>query len=211
MAFIPIGNRPIVFLDTETTGLEAKHEMLSIALVFDRETAEQFHLPYLTYEEDYAYFFSLIKPQHIEIAEPKALEVNGYAAHPEKWNNAPSFGEIAGNIQVLIKDAVPVGHNSRFDAEFIQVAFQRLGSSFRVPYNTVDTQALAFTNLVPAGLERLSLDAIREFLGWSKEGNHEALQDALDARRLYKLLTQNVPVLDRAAWMSKACQPLSLF
>lgn len=32
MAFVPIGKRPIVFLDTETTGLEYdKHEIIEIA------------------------------------------------------------------------------------------------------------------------------------------------------------------------------------
>lgn len=199
MPFIPVGDRPLAYLDVETSGLQFdKHEVLSIAIVFDADVAKQRDLKGLTFPkgEDYAYFSTLVQPQNIEVAEPKALEVNGYAAHPEKWLGAPSFNEITTQVAYLLDGAVPVGHNVTFDTSFIQDALRRAGNKTRLDYHRIDTCNLVFEHLVPAGIERLSLDTVRDFLGWDKSDAHTALQDALDARRLYKTLS-------RATWLQR--------
>ena len=195
MAFIPVGQRPLAYIDTETTGLLAdKHEIVSIAIVFDTDVARAHGIQGLTFPdgEDYGYFYTLIKPQHLEVAEPKALEINGYAAHPELWDDAPIFDAVAGQVVRLLNGAIPIGHNIKFDTGFVQEAIQRAGIKARIDYHAVDTCTLAWATLVPDGLERLSLDSIRDFLGWDKEGAHTALQDALDARRLYKLTVDRI-------------------
>lgn len=199
MAFIPVGQRPLAYLDVETSGLQAdKHEILSIAIVFDLADAQKMDAAGLTFPEgaDFAYFSTLVQPQQIEVAEPKALEVNGYAAHPEKWLGAPSFNEISTLVAKLLDGAVLCGHNVSFDAAFIQDALRRTGNKTRIDYHKVDTITTAYTALVPCGLEKLSLDSIRDFLGWDKEGAHTALQDALDARQLYK-------VTARSTWLQR--------
>ena len=82
-------------------------------------------------------------------------------------------------------NTLPVGHNPHFDLSFIKAALARELHKGRIPYHVIDTVTLAHEHLVPQGLESLSLVPIREFLGWSTEKAHTALQDAEDARRLY--------------------------
>lgn len=184
---IPVGDRPMAFVDTETTGLDPnKHEVIDVAVVFDREVAERLAIPYLSYEGDYAFFTSKIKPQRLQDAEPKALEVNGYT--DEAWADAASPQEVAAKLCEILKDAVLCGHNVNFDAGFIQHLITNAGFKMRLDYHLVDTITLAYIRLVPEGLQRLRLDSIREHLGWSTKGGHAALKDALDCRRLFHKL-----------------------
>lgn len=197
MAFIPVGERPLAYIDVETTGLDPlKHEIVSIALVFDDVNSERYTKEGLSYGDGYVYYHSLIKPQDLEVAEAKALEINGYAAHPEKWSDAPSFNEVAEKVARLLDGTVPVGHNVTFDTSFIQEALRRAGNKTRLDYHRIDTCNLVFEHLVPAGIERLSLDTVRDFMGWDKTDAHTALRDALDARRVYKTLS-------RATWLQR--------
>lgn len=205
MAFIPAGLRPIAYLDTETSGLDpATHEILDVAVVFDRDVAERLRIPHLTFPEgaDYGYYASRVKPERIEVASPVALQVNGYT--PEEWADAPDAASVVKVLQVILKDAVPCGHNIPFDVSFIQAMIRRTGSTVRMDYHSLDTTTLAHAVLVPAGLDLLKLDVIRDFLGWPKEGGHRALKDALDARSLYKLLTSGIPARSRDEWVHAA-------
>ena len=207
MAFIPVGHRPIAYIDTETTGLVAStHEVIDVAVVFDREVAERFRIPHLTFPEgkDYAYYASKVKPERLDVAEPIALKVNGYT--DEAWASAPTAASVVQVLQVILKDVVCCGHNVGFDTEFIQTMVKRTGSNFRMDYHKLDTVATAHSRLIPAGLEKLSLDTIRDFLGWPKDGGHAALKDALDARSLYKLLSNDIPVVPRDAWIKKSSE-----
>lgn len=201
MSFIPVGKRPLAYIDTETTGLNpAVHEVIDIAVVFDLEVADKLQIPHLIRDpaEHVAYYTTRIKPEHIDVAEEKALAVNGYTT--EGWANAPTAAEVVPILQVILKDVVCCGHNVGFDTDFIQNMIKRTGSSFRMDYHKVDTVTFGYTYLVPAGLEKLSLDAIRDFLGWPKDGGHRALQDALDARRLHKLLLRCITILPQHTW-----------
>ena len=205
MAFIRVGSRPVAWVDTETTGLNADiQEVIDVAVVFDRDVAERFHIPHLTFPDgaDYAYYSSKVKPERMDLAEPKALEINGYTA--EAWADAPSAASVVQVLQVLFKDVVLAGHNVPFDKGFLESMIQRTGSRFRFGHHLVDTTTLAYARLVPAGLEKLSLDSIRNFLGWPKAGGHAALFDALDARRLTKLLTADLPGVTREDWVARS-------
>jgi DNA polymerase-3 subunit epsilon len=205
MAYIPVNRRPIAYIDTETTGLNpAVHEVIDVAVVFDRDVAERLRLPHLTFPDgaDYAFYASRIKPERLDVAEPIALQVNGYTA--EAWADAPTAADVVKVLQVILKDVVCCGHNVSFDTEFIQAMICRTGSTFRMDYHKLDTVTLAYEHLVPSGLEKLSLDTIRDFLGWPKEGGHAALKDALDARRLAKLVTEDVRPISRDAWILAA-------
>ena len=205
MAFIPVGQRPLAFIDTETTGLDARvHEVIDVAVVFDADVAERLRIPYLIrpVNQNYAYYSTRIKPEHLERAEPRALEINGYTT--AEWVGAASVIEAVKVLQVILKDVVCCGHNVGFDTDFIQQTIRSTGSTFRMDYHKIDTIALVYEHLVPVGLERMSLDAVRDFLGWPKEGGHRALRDALDARRLYKLLTEDTVGWTREAWSERS-------
>jgi DNA polymerase III epsilon subunit-like protein len=168
----------LAFVDTETTGLNPNiHELLDVAIVRQR--------PDGTLMDEWS---SKVSPTNIETAEDIALQVNGYKDHPEKWSGAPAFADIVAEIVTRLDDCILVGHNVGFDLDFLQAAVTRAGNTARLPYHKIDTVTLAWEHLVPQGLTSLSLDTIREFWGWSKDGAHSALVDAQDARRVYNCL-----------------------
>lgn len=178
MARTPLKDRPRAYIDTETTGLDPRlHEVIEVAVILER--------PDGSLEE----WCTKVKPTRLETADAYALRVNGYEAHPELWADAPTFPEIVNLLAAKLNDAILVGHNVGFDLDFLQEGIIRAGSKVKLPYHKVDTVTLAYTDLVPHGLTALSLDTIREFLGWSKDGAHTALVDARDCRRLFRKIT----------------------
>ena len=75
---------PLIFVDTETTDLDPDTSAVIEVAMVRRDadgTETRFH--------------TLIKPTEQELADahPKALEVNGYAADPSRWDDAPAMSE----------------------------------------------------------------------------------------------------------------------
>ena len=163
----------IHFIDTETTGLDAvRHEIIEIAIITEYGDGEirRWH--------------TKIKPVSIETADPIALEVNGYSE--EDWEFAPTFKDVYLTIQDKLREGVIVGHNVSFDMEFIREAMKCVGADHKdVSRIKIDTITLAHEHLTPMGLRSLSMDSIRGFLNWNKQGSHSALKDTEDCRKLY--------------------------
>jgi DNA polymerase-3 subunit epsilon len=188
--------RPRAFIDVETTGLDpTRHEVIDVAIVFDAEAipADAPWTRHLRREGPAAVWHTRIRPERIEDAEPKALEVNGYT--PEAWADAPTADQVVDTIVELLVEskAVLVGHNVTFDRDFIAALVRRQGRTARLGYHTVDTVTLCYTSLVPCGLTALSLDNVRRFIDIPTQGSHAALKDALDAREVYYRLTRAAP------------------
>lgn len=164
----------LAFIDTETTGLNpGEHVVIEFACII--------HDDYGEIER----FETRIKPTPDEIsrAHPKALEVNGYT--PEKWEDAPSIEEVGPRIVEILRDSVLVGHNIPFDESMIKAHLSSRGIKGRIPHRKIDTQALVIEHLFPLGLERASMDSVRDFLGWDKEGAHTAMKDVEDTKNLF--------------------------
>ena len=167
-------NKARVFFDTETTGLNAgEQEILSVGIVRIETDGTR------------RVFSSKVKPVRLEKAQPKALEMNAY--NDEEWADAPIFADVADEIVGMLRGTVVIGHNVKFDLAFLDAELKIAGKRgfFR---NEVDTMTIAYEHLSPLGLEKLALDKIRDFLGWSKDGAHTALFDAETCERLYNLL-----------------------
>lgn len=178
-----VANKPLCFLDTETTGLKpGYHEVIEIAIV---------RVDPASGAEDTLY--TRIKPQHIDRADPIALRVNGY--QPSEWAEAPTMSEIGNRIVEFLDGGILVGHNVAFDEFMIRADLESAGVPGKIPYHKVDTVTLAYEHLAQKGLESLSLDAIRRFLGWETEGAHRATKDVEDCRRLFDLLTRKLETL----------------
>jgi len=199
-----LNDRPLAFVDVETTGLDpARHEVIDIAVVFGVDVLRKTGAPWtrhLTREEpDVAVWHTRIRPERIQDAEPKALEVNGY--NQAAWADAPTADQVVDTVVELLagSKAVLVGHNVTFDRDFIAALVRRQGRIARLGYHTLDTVTLCYEHLVPCGLDSLSLDNVRRFLGIPTHGSHAALKDALDAREVYRRLTRST-VLDRTLW-----------
>lgn len=205
----PIGERPLVFLDVETTGLDPEeNEIIEIALIAelpgDFKDLPKEVVP--TGDKSLKYvaawrtihWSSKVKPQRLETAHPKALEVNGYADHPEEWDDAPTFEELIPLLVYFLHDCLVIGHNVGFDIRFLEEAFKRAGMPMTEDRKAespklnlghrVCTMQLAFEHLVPVGLKSVSMDNVRRFMGWSSEGAHTAMKDVYDAQKLYYTL-----------------------
>ena len=178
MMHTALKDRPLAFMDTETTGLiPGVHEVLEIAIVKECP---------LTGERES--FYTLVRPKHIENAEPKALAVNGYDKNPARWEDAPTIEEVAPGLLKFLEGTVIVGHNITYDVSMINGVLLAAGISEKIPHSKLDTVTMCFEHLVPLGLESLRMDSVRDFLGWSKDGAHRAMKDVEDLERLYKLL-----------------------
>lgn len=181
-----LSQRPLVFIDIETTGLDPTvHEMVEFAA--KRISCRGVELDETEFR---------VKPLHPETAQPEALKLNGY--DPEKWQNALDPESALRRIVDFCcgDQAIIVGQNPGFDLGFINAMIKQYGAKDKIPYHKVDTVSLAYTILVPLGLERLSLKNICEFLGISNAGEHGAMRDVERCVEVYYKLT-------KATWFDK--------
>ena len=174
--------KPLAFVDVETTGLNsAIHEVIEISIIkvcpHKGETT----------------FTSKIAPLHIEHASDRALEINGY--NPKEWRSAPAPDVVFARVADLLSGCILVGHNVRFDEEFISESCHRFGIRCRHDRRMIDTVTLAFEHL--HHLESVSLDSIRQYFGWCS--GHRAQIDVQQTRRLYNKLLR-ASVMRRLYW-----------
>jgi DNA polymerase III epsilon subunit-like protein len=177
----------MVFCDTETTGLSVRdHEIISICMI--------------TYEDNREVdrWSAKIHPKHIDTADPKALQINGYTE--EDWAGAWKMEEAIHEIAIRLtsRRVFFCGYNPGFDMSFIRAALVQHG--YHLPrLRMIDVLTLVHEHLVPCGLKSLSLDNTRIFLGLSTDQAHTALQDTLDTVRIYFLLSRS-SILKRLFW-----------
>ena len=168
-------NKTLVFIDIETTGLDplAGHQIIEICAIKVRSDKSRERIYYRAHPCK-------------EIIDPAAVAVNGY--DPTKWAGACTQEALANNIGQFLNGCVPVGHNIKFDLSFIQELWKEYNIQARLDRRALDTQFLAYEHLIPLGLNSLSLDNIRRFLGWSLDGSHSASKDVEDTINLFYLL-----------------------
>lgn len=98
---------------------------------------------------------------------------------------APRFGDIAGDVATRLADNVLVAHNARFDLDFLQAEFRRIG--YAIPsLPTLCTMRLAQT--VDPSSPSYRLAALCERFGVPLEGAHSALGDARATAGLLRTL-----------------------
>ena len=171
----PLKDKEIIFVDCETTGLDSEYnEIISICIIRRNDVKTW------TYKS---------KPEWPNHISPQAVAVNGYT--PSAWVDAISQEELANHLGILMKDYIIVGHNPRFDIEFVKNLLWRYKIKTYIDPRAIDTTTLSYLYLVPHGLPSLSMDSIRRFLGWKVYPIHSALQDTKDVERLYSTLTSS--------------------
>lgn len=164
-----------VFVDTETTGLRPEyHEIIEIYIIKEDATGK------ILGEWHYR-----IMPEYLDRACPKALQINGFTL--KKWKDSKTFASIAEEIKDLVHGCIWIGHNPRFDYDFLQDALFRVGIP-GIRCTLIDTKVLAFEHLI--NLESLSFDSIRSYLGWSTREAHTAKFDTIQLRKFYYLCTR---------------------
>jgi len=126
---------------------------------------------------------------------------------------APTFDEVALEVEELLKDAVFVAHNVGFDYAFMQSEFRRLDMDFKAP--TLCSAALS-RSLFPHH-KRHNLDSLIHRHELVIDGRHRALPDAdavwqffqkigedVSERRLREAITRKLSIKDRATKFSEA-------
>jgi len=175
----------LVFLDTETTGLDPKlgHRIIEIACVeaIDRRlTGRNFHC-YVNPERD---------------IDAGAQAVHGISA--DDLADKPTFSQIGEALVSFLDTATLVIHNAAFDLGFLEAEFARLRMNpqfLLTPADVIDSLALARAKF-PG--KRNSLDALCERLGVdnSSRNLHGALLDARLLAEVYFSLTRAQATLE---------------
>ena len=178
-------DRPLLVLDLETTGLDpAIHEVLEIgAVLCDQRTMKI-----------QGTFQAKVKPRHIETAQPRALEVNGYTR--EAWKYAVWRADAWSSFFAFGRNAVMSSWNAHFELGFIQPMIldyfphendddlKRFGPFDR---HLIDIPSIAWGVLGPQA--KLGKDYIAEAMGLPVEPKpHGALIGALHAYTILKAL-----------------------
>ena len=163
-------------LDTETTGLDAKrHEIIQVAAILcNKQLVEIGRTAFK------------IKPQFIERASPKALEVNGYS--PTTWKTGFSSHKIAfiklndffKHFVDDDKQLIMIGQNVKFDYEFLKEGYNNAGIVFPFSEETLDLIMVAkiWSAAKNVKLKKYSLGYLAEFTKQHNNNPHDAESDA---------------------------------
>lgn len=111
----------------------------------------------------------------------------------ERLAAAPPFSQVAGEIYDLLKDAVFVAHNVRFDANLLAEQLFMEGFELRTP--RVDTVEL--TQVFFPSLEKYNLSHLSKILSLDLEEAHTALADAYATAQLFLVLQEKIASLPR--------------
>lgn len=174
-----VNTADLIFVDCEFTGLELlKHELVEIGYIKAKAG---------TYEPMLERTI-LLAPQHIETADPKALEVIGYTS--ERWASALPPQKALEEFLADAKDCVLVGQNIGVDRMFIQKALEEQGMSPNYYYKSLDTFVLAWQKLAATGqFKKYSLSELATHFAINQGTKHRALDDA---RATYELFLKLV-------------------
>ncbi|MFT6406987.1 MAG: DNA polymerase-3 subunit epsilon [Arenicella sp.] len=100
--------------------------------------------------------------------------------------SAPTFSEIADQLEQQLEGAIFVAHNVGFDYGFIKAAFESINRSFKKPkFCTVSNSRKSFP-----GLKSYSLGALSEYFDIDLVSHHRALSDAKATADLLRLIHQ---------------------
>lgn len=100
--------------------------------------------------------------------------------------NAPTFGEVAGQINELLQGKIFVAHNVNFDYSFVKYHLQNAGFQ-------LDTKKLCTVRLarkVLPGLNGYSLGKLTQQLGINHGNHHRAGGDALATADLLRMIVE---------------------
>jgi DNA polymerase III epsilon subunit family exonuclease len=188
------------FLDIETTGLSPwfGDRICQIAVVVTEGRRIKSTLDLL------------LNPERT--LSPAAARVN--ALDESELAKAPRFAEIADQLDALLKDAVLVCHNAKFDMEFLDSEYRRIGRTAEFP-NLIDTLLLArqYYELPSYSLHHLAED----FQVQGALQSSRALADALTAKNVFfammdalkkyeKPLEEFIGIYNSPAWPDEGIQ-----
>lgn len=172
---IDLRERPLVFIDLETTGLDSmQHEIIEIAcLVVDPQTLE--------IQKEY---YTKVQPEHLETADPKSLEYNKFS--PEAWKEAKPLRQMLEELNNLVPGGEFIGYNVSFDRPFIENAIRKHRMMLNFNHHWIDVMSLVYLeSFFNKKLERLRLTHVCEVLGIPLKEAHTAMGDTRATLAVY--------------------------
>jgi DNA polymerase III epsilon subunit family exonuclease len=174
MLDLPISEVPLVFLDTETTGLNPRFgdRMVEIALArFRGDVMED-------------YFVTLLNPGRS--ISPGAARIHGIG--DEDVRAAPRFADIIPQLRAALAEVVIVAHNAPFDLGFVSNEFGLAGQECPSPL-VLDTLALLRRHF---NFPSNSLPRVADQLGIQSARFHRALSDVLTTREVFAFIADGL-------------------
>jgi len=162
-----LSNCRFAFLDLETTGLSPwfGDRVCEVGIVLTEGKRIK------------STFQQLVNPERP--LSPAAASTNGLS--DVDLQDAPVFADIAPDVEARLRDAVVVCHNARFDMQFLDSEFRRLGHEIQVP-NLIDTLIVARNNF---DFPSYTLTSIAEQFHIQNPDAHRALADALTDKGVF--------------------------
>jgi DNA polymerase-3 subunit epsilon len=186
--------KPLVFLDTETTGLDPLyHEIIEICMVkHTADDAGKIECP-----ERSSQVYEMIMPEWPSRIHPKAAEVNGFNEDEWEAKGAICFHECADEIANYIEGCTIVGFNPWFDIRFLLSEMSRIGHEIPVfDYHAVDLCSLAHPLHILGEMTGCNAKAICAYFNIDYSGAHRACNDvelSIECYRRFMDLTRQLP------------------
>ena len=169
-------DHPLAFIDLETTGVDPNvHEIIEIGVVRTRQTGDP-REPLVEVDR----FEIKIIPEHIEVADPKALQVNHY--NKEDWKDAVLFQDASTILDEKLKGHILVAQNVAFDVGFLARAYEHVGKRLDsvVYYHKLDLASFAIgKEYWNPTYRRFTLNELTQNTGLKNTRAHSALADAV--------------------------------
>jgi len=175
---VKYNQKKLAFVDIELTGLdESKHEIIEIATIIYNQEEDRV-------EREWE---KKIAPSHIETADPKALQINGYINNPHLYKSSLRSALIKFNS--IARDCIIVGQNIDFDLRFIRRNMELLDikPSFH-RRDKLDLTSLAWWDIKDSEVKGISLANLCDRFKISNAGAHTALIDCKRTFGVYKCL-----------------------
>lgn len=154
-----------LFLDTETTGLDERAEIVEICVI-DREAQVVFQ--------------SLVRPVRPIPAE--STRIHGIT--PEMVKSAPTWMLVWPKLEPVLRGRTVGIYNADFDLKMLRQSHQAIG----LPWRSPGMQAFCIMNLYSdavGSLKRFSLEEAGQRAGIALPNTHRAYDDTLLARELF--------------------------
>jgi len=178
---LELSSTRFAFLDIETTGLSPwfGDRICQVAVIVTQGKRIQRTLDLL------------LDPER-ELS-PAAVRVNGL--DESALSDKPRFADAADEIADILKDAVVVCHNAKFDIQFLDNEYRKLGRTIEFP-NLIDTLLLARDHY---DLPSYSLRPLAEdFHITNNIQGSRALADAITLKNLFFALADSLKTVDKS-------------
>ncbi|MEN9564300.1 MAG: hypothetical protein RIR73_2544 [Chloroflexota bacterium] len=177
---LELSNTRFAFLDIETTGLSPwfGDRICQIAVIVTEGKRIKRTLDLL------------LDPERD--LSPSAIHVNGLDGAALKGK--PRFADAADQIAEALTDAVIVCHNAKFDIQFLDNEYRKLGRTIEFP-NLIDTLLMARDHyeLPSYGLEQLSKDfQVSTYIQGSR-----AFSDAVTMKNLFFVMADSLKTVNK--------------